>query len=335
MTATWLQRVPVAPPQPLAQDGTPHFGTYEGALPNTSLDLAASRIQMGALYRLRSEKRWQWFGAIDEDLAIGGAILRAGYLGQCFIWVFDRRRLQMLIDLSIPCPRPQVFVSDSPGQGSLAKFSFMGLSAQVSRQDDRVEIRAKARNLELSLAMTEQRCPPATAICPVPDDRVNITQKQAGLLAEGVVRVDKRTFVLGKDASGFLDYTHGLLAYETSWRWAIGAGHTKDQRRFSFNLVEGFNQGLENVVWLDGVLHSVGQVQFIYNPQTPWTPWFVRSLDDQLRLTLYVDGIRQEDVSYGPVQSQYVQPIGRWVGHLGSWEIEHAVGVAEDHLARW
>ena len=335
MTATWMQRPAVAPPLPLHEDGMPRYGTYEGACERTSLDAAAARIGMGPLWRLRSEKRWQWFGAIDPELALGGAIVRTGYVSQMFLWVFDRRRLEMLVDLSLPGPPSAAQVSDQPDEGVVARFELMGQRVELTRWPGRVEVRARVRGVELSLVLHEQKLSAMTAICPVPNDRVNLTQKQAGLLAEGVVRVGRRTLSLSPSAQGFLDYSHGLLAYETDWRWAIGAGHTPDGRRLSFNLVEGFNEGMENVAWLDGTLHSLGQVVFRYNPQAPWAPWFVRTPDDRVRLTLYVDGIRRADVKYGVVQSRYVQPIGRWAGHVGDWPIELAVGVAEDHRARW
>lgn len=335
MSSSWLQPVPAAPARPLDEDGTLKLGTYEGACADTSLDRVVASHSMGPLWRLRSEKRWQWFGAMDDDLAIGGAILRAGYLGQIFIWVFDRRRLQMLADISMPCPPPYAKVSDRPNEGTIASFDFMGQRIKLVRTAQRIEVNAKVRQLELSLVMHEAQLNPMTAICPVPNDRVNVTQKQAGLDAEGVVRVGKQSFVLSSSAVGFLDYSHGLLAYETDWRWAIGAGHTQEGQRLGFNFVEGFNAGLENVVWIDGAVHAAGPVQFLYNPLTPWTPWFIRSADDQVRLTLYVDGIRSQDVQYGFVQSRYIQPIGRWVGHIGPWAFEQVIGVAEDHLARW
>ena len=97
-----------------------------------------------------------------------------------------------------------------------------------------------------------QNNPPITAICEVPGNRTNITLKQAGLAASGWVEVRGKRHHFEPDALGFLDYTHGLMAHHTSWWWAIGAGISASGKRLAFNLVDGFNQGRENVLWIDG-----------------------------------------------------------------------------------
>lgn len=332
----WNQRIAVAPEQPHNERGEPRFGTYEGGLDSTRLDAVAAHAGLGALHQLRSEKRWQWFGAIGEEVAVGGALVKTGYAGQLFVWVFDRQTRQMVHDVSMTLPGPLVTVSNAPLRGKVAHFEAAGQSFKVVRDVKGVRVDVRFRGIDLSLHYPPSHISPMTAICPVPGDRTNITQKQAGLSVEGIVRAKGQTFSLrAPDALGFLDYSHGLLAYETDWLWAIGAGKTEDGKQLSFNLCDKFNEGLENVVWLDGRIFHVGSVSFVFNPNQPKTPWMVKSLDETLELTLHVEGIRAEDVNLGLVQSRYVQPIGQWRGHIGGETLVDGVGVAEDHLARW
>ncbi len=327
--------LPLVPDEPLDLVGLPRFGTYAGLPATTALAALAGPPLVGGLTRVRSEKRWQWFGAISDEVAVGGAIVQTGYAGQVFLWVFDRARGVMVVDASMTTLRARVAVQDAPGVGEVARAAVGLDELRVRRRGELVEISGRVREVELFITMDGAQVTPITAICPVPAERANITCKQAGLRASGVVRVGSKSFDLGERAAGFMDYTHGLLAYETRWRWAIGAGIGEDGVALAFNLTDGFNAGLENVIWRDGVPSHVGAVAFRYNPASPNTPWHVQTPDGRVDLTLHVEGVRQEVVDMALVHSSYVQPLGRWEGTLDGARLASCVGVAEDHVARW
>ena len=150
----------------------------------------------------------------------------------------------------------------------------------------------------------------------------------------GVIRKGSQVWHLGERARGYLDYTHGMMARRTSWRWAIGAGTARDGAPFGFNLVAGFNDGLENALWRDGQVQRLPKVRFEV-PKDSGSLWHVSSLDGRVALTLEPEGERRALFDVGVIESIYTQPIGRWTGRIGALEIEDASGVAEDHRAVW
>ena len=106
------------PPQSPVPDGEPALGTHAGRFPDT--DLRLSDRGVGRVRRLLSEKRWQWFGAFDGTLAVGGAVVDTGPLGTAFLWVADREAGKLLVDADVVVPSPLVTVSTAPASGVVA-----------------------------------------------------------------------------------------------------------------------------------------------------------------------------------------------------------------------
>ena len=315
------------------------YGSHEGIIEDTSLDAIAGALGMGRARRIASEKGWQWFGALNERWAVGGALVRTGYAAQVFLWCCDRKREEMVWDRSATLPLVAVQRSDRLSDGLVARARWVQGQIAITRHEHgEVTIEGRWAGVTLQLMMTPTQ-PALTAISPVPGDRTNVTVKQVGLAARGVVSWGdaKERAVFGANSIGLLDHTHGLLARETSWRWAIGAGHSTCGKRIGFNFVEGFNEGAENGVWVDHTLHGeLGAARFSFDASRPQRPWRVEAADGQIALELEVEAVRAEDVWLGVVTSRYAQPIGRWRGRIGEFELgSGCVGVAEDHEARW
>lgn len=323
-----------APYRPTTPDGTALLGTFRGVC-KTSEIVGASRLE-----RLLREKRWQWFAAADRRVAVGGAIVDAGLASTLFVWVFDRRRGELVADHEVLRGPGWASIADSSGQGEVARFGRgkHGALAEVARHADRLRIRARFAGLELDLALHVADHRVLTAICPVDGTDytgVNLTQKETALRASGRLRCARGLWHLEPDAVGMADYSHGLLARETRWRWAIGSGTTADGRRVGFNLVEDFNAGLENAVWLGDALHAVSPARFRYDRHNPDRPWRVETADGEVDLTLDVHAVRAADADLWLAASVYRQPLGVWSGTLLGEPIADVFGVAEDHRARW
>lgn len=332
---TWNTHLPIAPMAPQNDLHQPHWGTYQGALESTSLRKTAPWLDLNALRRRAHEKKWQWFGAFSPELALGGALIRTGYAAQLFLWVFDRRSGTMLSDTSMTLPAPLVHVDDVSHEGEVASYRLGSTRVSVRRDHLGIDIQAQLKGMDISLRMAPSDVPIMTTICPVAE-LINITQKQAGLATEGVVRFKGHAYAFDANNSvGFLDYTHGLLERRTAWQWAIGAGHCSNGKPLSFNLCAGFTQGAENVAWYDGNLYKLGLATFEFDPSSPHAPWRVTTPNQEVDLRLNVEGVRKENVNLGLVRSVYVQPLGTWSGHIHGHEIKDAVGVGEDHLAVW
>ena len=315
------------PPQSPVPDGEPALGTHAGRFPDT--DLRLSDRGVGRVRRLLSEKRWQWFGAFDGTLAVGGAVVDTGPLGTAFLWVADREAGGLLVDADVVVPSPLVTVSTAPASGVVAAVDLPRRRLRITRTDDAVAVDGRFGGADLALAANTDERAAVSAVCPVADrdGGVNVTQKETCVPFESHVAVDGTHAF---DGVGALDYTHGLLARETTWEWAIGNCTADDGTAVGFNVVSGFNEGYENAVWVDGEPRAVGAATV----EADGGEWHVRTECGTVDATLTVEARREEDIDVGVLVSRYDQPLGRWRGTVAGREVG-GVGVAEHHRARW
>lgn len=317
-----------APKTPWNSAGEPRLGTYAGECSTLPFD-----EWIGRLDRVRSQKRWQWFGAVSDDVAVGGAIVRTGYAGNVFCWVFDRTRGEFLADVTRVVPLPAVSVASCvSGNGLAARYQAFIEGFEVIRVEDTWRIEGKVGDVRLDLVVTESGTP-ATAICPSASTvrhAAHVTRKQAVATASGRIRSGSSVFDLS-DAPAFLDYSHGILAGETIWQWAIGSGTLEDGSSAAFNVVAAFNDAMENVVWIDGTPRFVGEVHFELPEDLRYT-WRVEG--DGLSLELDVEAVRAQELDLGLVASDYAQPLGVWRGTIDGQSFT-GVGVAENHRSVW
>lgn len=308
----------------------PPFGTYRGRSGSTELGLSergVSRIRQAI-----SEKRWQWFAAFDANVAVGGAIVDAGFFGTAFLWVFDRQSGELVVDEDVVVPAPLLSVTTHPTVGTIARIDVPGRCLEMERTRDTFTVDSQFGGADLSLAFSPNDDQAITAICPVPDRHrgVNVTQKEPHVEVTGTVSIGDVAPGRSLDGYGFLDYSHGLLGRVTRWDWAFGAGPTRDGPPVAFNLVDHFNAGLENVVWVDGEPRSVAEATI----EGDDTHWAARTACGTVDVTLAVEGSRRKDIDIGLIRSMYDQPLGRWTGTVAGYDID-GIGVAEEHLTRW
>lgn len=342
-----------APSSPVVR-GRPAFGTYVGTCERTELELGSRGVSR--LGRLLGEKGWQWFAVADSSLAVGGAIVDAGVFATAFCWLVDRASGRLVADESRLLPGLAVSLAGTPTRGQIARVRSLRSNEPltVDRVDDAVAVTGRLGSLELDCRIHAEPERAITAVCPVAGGHpaaVNVTQKEVSLSASGTVSIDGRRHEL-TEAVGLLDHTHGLLARETNWRWAMGVGEV-DGNLVGFNLVSGFNDDLENVRWFGDERRALGRVTHDY-PADPGSAtvtaggtstdtadgtsadeWRVRSDDGTTDLRLDVAAERAERTDVGLIASSYRQPVGTWSGRLDGRAIDDCVGVAEIHHARW
>ena len=354
---TSLDSVPKTP----VVDGSPAFGTYRGVPSHTQLECRTRGV--GPVHRFLREKRWTWFAVADDRVAAGGAIVDAGPIGTVFCWVADRTRRELIVDASRLVPGPAVSVSDTPKDGVVGTYRLSRNPLTIERDGAILSIRGSLGSASFDL---EIDCPPEramAAICPVDgghDGAINITTKEHSQDVRGVITAEDHRFVL-TEGVGLFDHSHGLLARETRWDWAFGVGHA-DGIPLSFNLVDGFNDGLENVVWIDGEPLRVGALTldriaggdrstesgnrktsrdratesgFDTESDFEMSRWRASSDCGTVNLELAVEVVREESIDVGILASEYVQPVGAWSGTIGGTEVDGMFGVAENHRALW
>lgn len=317
--------LPSAPSSLAGDDGAPRMGLYAGAIADS--DFAKLREAPSFLERRLIEKTWQYACVATQEMMLAMAIVDTGYLASGFCAVFDRGSRRLLANENPVLPPMAARVDPRS-----ARLTGPGIRARIERNGDRVEIEAHWGHTDVQLWLDAAKAPPpVTAVAPVgPPGRFDLTQKTVLMPAEGEVRCGNVRFPVVGDPAG-LDYTHGYLARETSWRWAFGNG-----RGVAFNFSEGFLQGEgENVVWLGGEPRAAGRVSFTFDGNAPGAPWRLRSEDGQVDLVFTPEGQRAQTIDLKLILSRYVQPFGTFSGKLFETTVEKLPGVTEDHTARW
>jgi hypothetical protein len=315
-----------APPH-LVESGAPREGLFSGTILDPRFDALSGPFAKSLVERRFTEKKWQYVFVAGDEVMLTLALIDIGYLSSGFCAVFDRGSRRLLADLNPVLPPLLAWVGDAPGDAHLRG---PGVKAAVEKNGDRWSIRASWAHVEIDLLLDAAKSPPPlSAVASVGEaGRFDYTQKNTLLVAEGEIYAGNNRFPLSGAPAG-LDYTHGLLRRETSWRWAFCAGP-----RVAFNLSDGFLKGDgENVAWIGGAPRPVGPVQFEYDAKAPVAPWRIRG--DNVDLTFKPEGLRRQDVDLKLILSRYVQPFGTFEGQVLGEKIEGLAGVSEDHAARW
>jgi hypothetical protein len=198
--------------------------------------------------------------------------------------------------------------------------------SEMQLAQGRLVVRDRGVALDLSLEEAvgfEARCP---------HGRSEVwTSKQAGIRAHGTLALDGAE-QLQIEALAVIDDTAGYHARHTEWRWSAGVGRAVDGTPLAWNLVSGVNDppaGSERAVWVDGLPHEVGPVQFAADLSS-----IVAADGSLLRFSAEAERSRRDNLLI--VSSDYRAPFGSFAGSLpGAIEVATGRGVMEHHRARW
>lgn len=347
--------LPACPGRVEGPDGTPRFGSYLGSLESSDFGRLAGPYALGLRARVAKEKRWVYtFVATPEVMALV-AILDLSYTASAFATVLSLKDRRVLVDESyLGLPGPFGHVNDRPGEGLEARFRRPGASLSVSRPPRRSRYQVRAElSPPVPLAprsllwdgnlLAEGGAPALTVIAPVSEDGVvNVTQKAGGLLCFGTLEAGGRRFLLDGGVGG-IDYTHGLLARRTAWRWAFAQGRLEDGTPVGLNLVEGFNESRdevnENALWLGARLVPLARARFSFNPRDSLDEWKVETVDGAVDLRLRPLAVHREERDLRWVKSRFVQPLGLYEGSVlvdgKRLQLSGIPGVAEDQDTLW
>lgn len=334
--------LPSPPSTLIDREGAPRFGAYAGPLGPVDFAALDALRAHGPLWTAVHHKRWVYVLVASQQHLIAAAIVDLGYAGTAFVSVVDRQTRAMLYDHSAFTAPNLVKVSRRAEQGCDATFRGPGARLALTRPvgSRRYTLAVDTSRASIRATLDTQNAPlPVVALSPVSGGAVNVTTKRVLMAAHGALSVDGESYRFD-DAHGGMDYTNGLLARETSWRWAMGMGMAQDGRPVGFNLVAGFNDERECVVWVDGVIAPVSGVRFDFDPRRPLGNWTIRSSDDRVALTFRGDTKHEARARLGIVRSSFVQPMGVFSGHVSTPDQAQAKvvdvpGVVEDQTAKW
>lgn len=346
--------IPIVPNAVVDSKGAPRFGTYRGELPMIALDRLSGEFEPAWWKKKIRRKRWKYVLAVTDEVLMGQAIVDGQYFSNAFYYVVDLYQEEMIARGSfVGIPGVQGDVNDHPGSQHRARFTSGGVDLLIQRGEEggpyhwQSQIGAarlmQPGGLVMDAEIDPRRGAPAlTAIAPVSKGGVvNITQKWAGLPLKGDLRVGSRSYRLDQGLGG-LDYSQGILARRTAWKWAMALGYLSDGRRVGINIVAGFNDdhptANENGLWIEDRLIPLGRARFDYDLEDPSLPWSVQTLDKNLELYFQPYYVHREDKNLGVITSHFIQPAGRFEGRLkldGEIHDLFLSGVTEDQDVYW
>lgn len=346
------------PPQAVLDpaSGAPASGSYQGSLPRIDYRGLGgpSRGAAGPVFRLLHHKRWFYVAVQSEARFLGAAIVDLGYVGNGFVLCGDTRAGRVLWDHAVLAPPWAVRVGDCAADEAELRGGGARLHLSRTEAGGARELTVEASGLRLRARLSPGAAPPISAITApgqLGAGLCSATEKQALLLVEGELILDGVRHSLDGGLGG-LDYTNGLLARHTAWRWAFLLGHAQGGQPVALNLVQGFVGAAECAVWVGDQLIPLGEGRMQFDPDRPAAaPWHIVSEGgdggSRADLRFVPVGAHEERRDLGIAAARFVQPVGRFEGTIrlggqgagrlsGTELVLHGVpGVVEDQDVRW
>ena len=326
--------LPHAPATPVDANGAPAFGAYRGECADVTWSRLDAPWARGPVWRLLHGKRWHYLSIAGPRVVLAFAVVDVGYAANAFVYLFDREARALVADASVlGLPGFMAKVSHTADVGARTTWSSSTVKLTLERTAAGWLVMARGPYLEIDATLDEAPAPTLCAIARIERGVANCTHKMACLPVRGLARAGSRRYDLDGHTAA-IDHTYGLLARDTSWRWASAA-----RADLALNLSQGFNGAVENAVWHEGRLHAVGAAEIVYDASSTTGAWRIRTLDGAVDLTFRPEGQRRQDKDLFIARSRYVQPIGTFSGTLrlpgGDVTVTDLAGVTEDHTARW
>lgn len=307
------------------------FGAYQAAAHSTNTN-AWDGSKGWSSPRRWQRKAWLFFGAYSPELVVGFAIVDAGFVGQAFCYVYLPKEQRLLEDqMQVPFAFAAGFEADLHSTWKLGAY-------KIYSQKDHWNFEFKGKQFELRL-QSQQQTGGLSFLCPSDGGKrpFHYTYKQL-LLPTKVQFQEKGNAAIKADLQGSLDFSKGYPPRHTNWNWTSFVGQLADGRKVGINLVDNFNQNLENAVWVDTTVQLLGKVNYTYQTPLDKHPWQVESEDQQLWLQLTPEGARKEHLNLGLLKSKFTQVYGAiegWIWLDGQQQQLRGYGVMEEHEALW
>jgi hypothetical protein len=305
----------------------------------------------GPLARHFGFNRFQFLGALGEDLVFGCAVADTRAVGAVFVYFYDPRtgvyeektfRTPFALGIDFDC-RPEdgstTFESTWPAAGNRVSMTARRDPARrhlVVDLNDGTAIDALFREDEPAIE-------PMRIATRAGASGWVYARKTAGQSLEGTVHWRGRKWDLGAlDIRGHNDWSAGYMRRRTFWNWSCLAGRDDRERVVGLNVSCGVNETsfTENCFWIDGRLHKVDTVHFDYDRRDVMRPWRVTSFDGKVELDFTPIGRHRECINAGILGSNFNQLYGRYEGALRTGDGDCALlrgklGYAEAHYAKW
>jgi hypothetical protein len=308
-----------------------NYGRYYG-----HYEFQTSAIDGSGIFSQRrlSRKAWVFSGTISEEYITGFAIVDAGMAATAFCYIKNRTTGEYLEEnMTKPFGFPENF---SPSLSSTWSLQDGKKSWKYTKTGDEYRFEYLGDQFSLQFTMQETGNGIST-IAPSQDRPFNFTYKNMNLPTKVVFSQN------GKESRwegsiGVLDFSKGYPPREIFWNWASLVGTTDKGDSFGLNAVAHYNDGLENIYWLNGKPFPLGKAVFTYDKPISENQTRLIVEGDLLNLQFYPEGKRSEDLNYIFFKSQFTQAFGKFKGilnHEGEKVTITGNGLLEEHSALW
>ncbi len=306
------------------------FGVYDDLIQNVDTHIFDKK---GGLTKKRRTERktWIYVGVFSPELICGFAIVDAGMVATAFTYFYSFKDMIFEEDkITVPLGFPNDFNPNLDSEWKLKNYS-------IKTENGKMKLHYNGKfKLYIDLENTEKG---VSVVAPSKKERpFNFTYKNMSLPVKVQINTGKTNTYATSGNYGSIDFTKGFPPRETIWNWLSFIGITETQKTISVNLVDRFNENMENVLWIDGKKTRLSDA--VFNMQSPYdkTDWLIETKDGVLKCHLTPCGARKEDLNALIAKSKFTQPFGKLDGSViidGKEEKFTAIGVAEDHHAVW
>ena len=273
-------------------------------------------------------KRWEYWGVVTERFCLGLTVSSLDYAGLCAVWVLDRTTGRTWeCEVVPPLARGVVL---PPAVGGTARVS--ARHAAIELGGDR--LRATAPGVEIDLAVGTGG-ESLGVVVPWSPRRFQYTVKDVGRPVSGRVTLDGTAYDV--DGFGVLDHGRGRWPYAITWNWAAGWAAGR-----GLTLGGKWTDGTgstENGVFVDGVLHKIGDELAWEYDRTDWLrPWRIHGPRVDVRFEPFHE--RAARTNLGVVANETHQCFGHFTGWATTddgerVELDGLTGWAEEARNRW
>lgn len=306
------------------------FGVYEDLIENVDTSFWDKQ---GLLTKKRRTERktWIFFGVYSPELICGFAIADAGMVATAFAYFYSLKDGIFVEDkTTVPLGFASDFNPDLNSEWKLGNYSIKTGNGKISMQyTGKFKMYMDAENTGDG----------ASIVAPSKDKRpFNFTYKNQCVPVKVQINNGGVNTYATSGKYGSIDFTKGYPPRETIWNWFSCIGITESEKTIAVNIVDRFNENMENILWMDGKKTLLSNAKFTLQKPFDKTDWLIETSDGIINCHLSPDGARSENINALVMKSKFIQTFGTIDGTVlidGKEEKFTAFGVAEDHHAVW
>ena len=329
----------------ITPDGDVRLGVFAAPIEVVNHEDYDLRTPMGrpasALQRRMGFNQFEFLGAMCNEIVFGVAIADVRYAGTGFAYVHDPST-GARSEASVTRPLALGFDFVQTPESGTSTLRSRPLRVEMHAMDTGRRLVAAARDIEIDARFIETDIEPMRICTRAGAAGFVYARKTAGHRVEGRVRWKDLEFDLAAvGALGHHDWSAGYMRRETFWNWSCLAGRSTEGRVLGLNASCGVNETsfLESCFWVDGRLHRLPPVHFVYDRRDLHRPGASTTSRGGSTCTSRRSA-PAERINAGLVASNFTQLYGRYRGRLRTTDgeehgVEELPGYAEWHYAKW